>query len=79
MTTSPQTIDGAGGTTVSFSNTPQAKDDTYTFTEEAALDAVLYLNVMSNDSGGNAKTLWSIDDAESDPITGLKKYAPEDL
>ena len=53
-----------GGTTVSFANTPQAKDDTFSstatgLTEDSA--GVRYLDVMGNDLGGNAKSLWSLD------------------
>src|SRR5262245_47004480 len=53
-----------GGTTASFTNTPQAKDDNFTsditfLTEDST--NVVYLNVMSNDLGGNAKVLWSLD------------------
>ena len=53
-----------GGTTVSFTNTPQAKDDNFTsgltgLTEDSAV--VVYLDVMANDLGGNAKSLWSVD------------------
>ena len=69
-------ITDAGGTTVSFSNTPQAKDD---YLSLGGLTGVQYLNVLANDSGGNAKILYSIDDACSDPISGLKTFAPEDL
>ena len=47
-----------GGTTTSFFNTPQAKDDYYTASE----DCVYYFDVMADDLGGNAKVLWSIDD-----------------
>src|SRR5258707_12037493 len=57
------------GTTVSFSNTPQAGDDTFTslitgLTEDTA-STKIYLDVMANDLGGNAKTLWSLDDGTS--------------
>jgi hypothetical protein len=46
-----------GGSTISFTNTPQAKDDLYGWTEEQLLTSGLYsstsniitLNVMSND------------------------------
>ena len=71
----------AGGTTVSFSNTPQAKDDIFSFTEIEALagTGIRLLTVLANDSGGAAKSLYSLDDGESDPVTGLKRYAPEDL
>jgi VCBS repeat-containing protein len=56
------------GIKVSFNNTPQAADDLFTagqtlLTEDnfASLGLVL-LNVMANDSGGNAKSLYSVDD-----------------
>ena len=53
-----------GGSTTSFSNTPQAKDDTYGWSEDQLLTSGLYssgtkiitLDVVSNDLGGNAKT-----------------------
>src|ERR1041384_862465 len=48
--------------TVSFSNTPQAKDDYYSYSESIE-NTVTCLNVMANDLGGNAKTLYSLDDA----------------
>ncbi|MDC7710539.1 VCBS domain-containing protein, partial [Vogesella indigofera] len=56
--------------TVSYTKTPQAGDDYYWYTEDELLAAsnydsgsnVLTLNVMSNDLGGNAKKLYSIDD-----------------
>ncbi|WP_223508084.1 VCBS domain-containing protein [Pseudomonas sp. BF-B-25] len=66
----------SGGTVTSFSNTPQAKDDVYTTTEN--LLGVVYWDVMSNDLGGNAKTLWSLDNADS-LSTATKAYAPADL
>ncbi|MDC7707999.1 Ig-like domain-containing protein, partial [Vogesella indigofera] len=55
---------------VSYTKTPQAGDDSYWYTEDELLAAsnydsgsnVLTLNVMSNDLGGNAKKLYSIDD-----------------
>ncbi|MGZ2413112.1 VCBS repeat-containing protein, partial [Sphingomonas sp. F9_3S_D5_B_2] len=47
-----------GGTTTSFSNTPQAVDDKFFATE----DVIYIFDVMANDLGGNAKTLWSVDD-----------------
>uniref|UniRef100_UPI0025476D81 VCBS domain-containing protein n=1 Tax=Dongia deserti TaxID=2268030 RepID=UPI0025476D81 len=50
-----------GLSTVSYSLTPQAKDDYYTVTE----DGFVYLiDVMANDLGGKAKTLYSIDGIE---------------
>ncbi|UNP90184.1 VCBS domain-containing protein [Aeromonas encheleia] len=77
----------SSGTVTSFSNSPQAKDDTFTtglidglsgslITED--LVGVVYLDVMANDLGGNAKTLWSLDNAES-LSTATKSYAPTDL
>src|SRR5215211_7722411 len=55
---------------VSFFKTPQAADDFYYWTEETLKqDSNVYqsnghlmLDVMANDLGGNAKTLYSIDD-----------------
>src|SRR3954447_3998189 len=70
----------SGGTTQSFSNTPQAKDDIYKFTEEQLLAApsiynqvtrTLSLNVMSNDLAGNAKSLYSIDDGGTGAMNDL--------
>ncbi|WP_223547101.1 VCBS domain-containing protein [Pseudomonas sp. A-B-19] len=66
----------SGGTITSFSNTPQGKDDLFTTTEN--LLGVVYWDVMSNDLGGNAKTLWSLDNADS-LSTVTKVYAPADL
>ena len=66
----------SGGTTTSFSNTPQATDDRFRQTEDAA--GVIYLSVLSNDLGGNAKTLWSLDNSIS-TSTATKIYAPADL
>ncbi|MBM2712644.1 VCBS domain-containing protein, partial [Mesorhizobium caraganae] len=69
-------VTGAGGTTTSFSNTPQAKDDLLAFSEDAT--GVLILNVLANDLGGTAKQLYSIDNADS-LTTATKIYAPADL
>src|SRR5258708_14119283 len=52
------------GITVSFSNTPQAGNDVFTSAQTGLTDNALgiaYLNVMANDLGGAAKTLYSID------------------
>ena len=57
----------SGGTTTSFMNTPQAKDDLYNVYE----DCIWTFDVMANDLGGNAKILWSIDDATLDGTTGV--------
>src|SRR5438132_10186183 len=69
-----------GGTTASFSNTPQAVDDYFTslvtgLTEDSI--AKIILDVMANDLGGAAKVLWSIDNSVSAPVTG--GTAPADL
>jgi len=58
------------GKIVSLSNTPQAANDTFNFTEDQLLSlasynaagSILTLDVTANDNGGNAKTLYSIDD-----------------
>src|SRR5947209_3664484 len=53
------------GIAVSFSNTPQANADFFTAAQtrltEDSLGLVL-LDVMANDLGGNAKSLYSLDD-----------------
>jgi hypothetical protein len=52
----------------SLSNTPQAGDDSYSFMEDELLASgllsgnILTFDVMANDRGGKAKTLFSIDD-----------------
>ena len=54
------------GTTTSFNNTPQAGNDAFTYSEDYSLNNdVLILNVMANDLGGAAKTLFSVDDGTS--------------
>ena len=49
--------------TVSFSNTPQATGDSFLY-ENLVQDGLDYicLDVMANDLGGKAKTLYSLDD-----------------
>jgi VCBS repeat-containing protein len=56
----------SGGTTSSFNNTPQAKDDYQTAWE----DDVFAFDVMANDLGGAAKILWSIDDTNQTDDSG---------
>ncbi len=69
----------AGGTTTSFSNTPQAADDVFTENNSTQLnDTTLQLDVMANDLGGAAKSLYSIDDGVS-ASTSTKVAAPVDL
>ena len=61
---------------ISFTNTPQAGDDNYTWTETQlqsstqfnSLTNVITLNVMSNDLGGAAKKLWSIQDVNGNSL-----------
>ena len=50
----------------SFSNTPQATDDSFS-TSESLLDngQILFFDVMNNDLGGKAKTLFSVDNEEA--------------
>ena len=67
-----------GGSTTSFTNTPQAKDDTYNYLENLLVsDSTIYnaatntvtLDVMSNDLGGNAKSLFSVEDGDGNALT----------
>src|SRR5258705_130837 len=57
---------------ISFTNTPQARDDTYCYTEDQAaffaVGNILSFDVMSNDLGGNAKALFSIDDGNGNAL-----------
>ncbi|MBI3548229.1 MAG: adhesin, partial [Elusimicrobia bacterium] len=53
------------GTIVSFGNTPQAGDDLFATQVNENTTATVILDVMSNDLGGNAKSLYSLDDATS--------------
>lgn len=55
--------------TVSIGNTPQANSDVYTKSEDNL--GVYCLDVMANDQGGNAKTLWSLDDTAADGYLDL--------
>jgi len=50
------------GIATSFNNTPQAKDDSFSAGTEDSYLTVTYLDVMGNDLGGNAKSLYSLDD-----------------
>ena len=77
-----------GGTTVSFGNTPQAGDDSYSYTEDQLLanssiynDAshILTLDVMSNDLGGAAKKLYSIDDGNGNPLASDAQLLVKDV
>jgi VCBS repeat-containing protein len=56
----------------SYTNTPQAQDDNYQFTESwFDTNATVFLDVMANDRGGAAKQLYSVDngDALADLLT----------
>lgn len=66
--------------TTPFAKTPQAGDDSYAYTEaelQASLTGdpnILLMDVMANDLGGKAKTLFSLDDGGSsltDILNGL--------
>ena len=68
----------------SFTNTPQAGDDNYTWTEDELLASglvnadVISLNVMGNDLGGKAKTLFSIDDGNGNALSAdFQLLAPD--
>src|SRR5690349_22602698 len=67
--------------TTSFTNTPQAKDDDFSslitgLTEDSI--GVVFLSVMANDLGGNAKSLWSIDNGVNDS-GAMNGYVAADL
>src|SRR4051812_7412787 len=49
------------GIAVSIKNTPQAKDDLFA----AAASGFVIFDVMANDSAGNAKSLYSLDDGNN--------------
>ena len=51
-----------GGNAVSIANTPQAKDDHFVLDLS---QSSLTFDLLGNDSGGNAKSLWSIDEGPS--------------
>ncbi|MGE5491316.1 MAG: VCBS domain-containing protein, partial [Actinomycetota bacterium] len=68
--------------TVSYTKTPQAGDDTYNVTEDwlsanCTSDKAIILDVLANDLGGNAKKLYSIDDGEG--ATALKDLLASDV
>ena len=65
----------SGGSATSFTNTPQAKDDNYKYLEDLLRENstlyncstnTIFLNVMSNDLGGNAKALFSVYEGDGD-------------
>jgi VCBS repeat-containing protein len=74
MATSDLSTTSTGLTTTSYSLTPQANTDYFTVTE----DGYIYLfDVMGNDLGGKAKTLYSIDGV--DDGIGLADLLYKDL
>ena len=76
-------VSTSGGTINSLINTPQAKDDNVFLAEDYFLTNNSYLfDVMSNDLGGKAKVLWSIDGVDSATDTNtiqdlISKYSGE--
>src|SRR4051812_16665935 len=66
------------GNSISFGNTPQANDDYFnaaaTRLTEDNLATDVVLDVMANDLGGNAKSLFSLD-AGTEATTALKQAA----
>ncbi|TAJ35851.1 MAG: hypothetical protein EPO55_24050 [Reyranella sp.] len=62
------------GTVVSFGNTPQAVGDSFTNTGLTEGGGTVILDVMGNDLGGAAKSLYSLDDG-----TSLGGIRPTDL
>ena len=72
----------SGGSTSSFTNTPQAGTDSYSYIEDYLLAHselynqaydILTLDVMANDLGGKAKSLFSIDDGYGNQISDLSQ------
>ena len=61
----------SSGIKISISNTPQANTDSYNFVEDQ--QTVYYLDVMINDLGGAAKTLYSVDDGSNSTTDLLAK------
>jgi VCBS repeat-containing protein len=70
----------SGGTTASFTNAPQANGDTFAYLEDVLMangllynqtTRILTLDVMANDLGGKAKSLFSIDDGFGNQLSDL--------
>jgi hypothetical protein len=71
--------------TTSFSNTPQAQNDSYVLLEDVVVGGqlsgarlspdgtVITLDVMANDLGGTAKTMYSVDDTSSRDLLSIDK------
>ncbi|MCE9662001.1 VCBS domain-containing protein, partial [Halomonas sp. M5N1S17] len=76
------------GTSTSIYNTPQASDDTYDFMDKDLSDfdienhennGIFHIDVMSNDSGGKSKSLYSLDSGEYDEQGQLLNESVENL
>ncbi|HVL78131.1 MAG TPA: VCBS domain-containing protein, partial [Sphingomicrobium sp.] len=74
--------------TTSFTHTPQAKDDNYAFVEDdirsnsSLYDAgshTFFLDVMANDLGGKAKSLFSVETGDGDPLTSDYELLSKDV
>src|SRR6266496_3999847 len=68
----------------SFTKTPQAGDDSYNWNEDEAANYlvgtnILSLDVMSNDLGGNAKKLFSVDDGNGNPLASDSQLLVKDV
>ncbi|MEJ7929559.1 VCBS domain-containing protein [Ramlibacter sp. AN1015] len=78
-TSSTNTVNGVN--TVSFSKTPQANGDSYLdYMAEDALEvgSCFYFDVMANDLGGKAKTLYSVDDGTGSTTEFMKDLTVSD-
>ncbi|WP_202800053.1 VCBS domain-containing protein, partial [Sinorhizobium fredii] len=77
----------SGGSATSFTNTPQAQDDTYLWSEDQIFNLQNYnpvnntiiLDVMANDLGGKAKSLFSVEDGDGNPITADYELLAKDV
>ena len=75
------TTPSSGGTTTSFSNTPQAQCDLFTYSITGLTEdtGTIYLSVLANDLGGTAKTLYSVDDGTSTGPTSYSDLLQKDV
>ena len=61
---------------------PQAENDLFSLFEGSSLSTIVSLNVMSNDKGGAAKSLYSVEDANpndlrvADVVNGVSPWEP---
>jgi len=61
------TLNTKGGTIISFNNTPIAKDDWFSVSEND-VGSITYIDVMGNDLAGKAKSLWSLDNGQANDL-----------